>query len=236
MARLAAALDRVRIAGPKTNLAFLSAIVASPEFRAGGVDTGFIDRAMPTLRGEALSPALAAAAMAECAEREAAEAADGARGPWARRDAFELGGVAPASMLAVEIDGEPVTAASPGRRTARPSSRSAARSRNMRRKWRSSGSDREALVLEGGGSSASPFPIRLRATSTRRRGAAKSRADLRPRHRGGRGGRCAVAKGDPLFSVEAMKMEHGVAAPLAGASWRSASRRASRSRRAPSRW
>ena len=44
LVRLAGALDRTRIAGPKTNLAFLSAIVASPEFQAGGVDTGFIDR------------------------------------------------------------------------------------------------------------------------------------------------------------------------------------------------
>ena len=61
LVRLAGALDRTRIAGPKTNLAFLSAIVASPEFRAGGVDTGFIDRELDELVGAPLDHGLAAA-------------------------------------------------------------------------------------------------------------------------------------------------------------------------------
>ena len=45
--RLASALDQVRIAGPNTNLAFLSTIIAHPDFLSGGVDTGLVDRELP---------------------------------------------------------------------------------------------------------------------------------------------------------------------------------------------
>ena len=41
--RLATALERTVVAGPRTNVAFLAALAAPPEFRAGTFDTGFID-------------------------------------------------------------------------------------------------------------------------------------------------------------------------------------------------
>ena len=65
LGRLAGALRAVEIAGVTTNLPFLSRLVADPEFRAGDVDTGLIERALDTLtaRGSVPEPVLAAAAM-----------------------------------------------------------------------------------------------------------------------------------------------------------------------------
>ena len=65
LGRLAGALRAVEIAGVTTNVAFLSRLVADPEFRAGDVDTGLIERALDTLtaRGPVPEPVLAAAAM-----------------------------------------------------------------------------------------------------------------------------------------------------------------------------
>ena len=63
--RLAGALRSFEIAGVTTNVPFLSRLVAHPEFRAGDVDTGLIERAFDTLtaRGPVPEPVLAAAAM-----------------------------------------------------------------------------------------------------------------------------------------------------------------------------
>ena len=63
--RLAGALRAFEIAGVTTNVPFLSRLVAHPEFRAGDVDTGLIERAFDTLtaRDPAPEPVLAAAAM-----------------------------------------------------------------------------------------------------------------------------------------------------------------------------
>ena len=63
--RLAGALRAFEIAGVTTNVPFLSRLVAHPEFRAGDVDTGLIERAFDTLtaRDSAPEPVLAAAAM-----------------------------------------------------------------------------------------------------------------------------------------------------------------------------
>lgn len=44
LARLAAALERTRIEGIATNIAFQSRILADPDFARGGVDTGFLGR------------------------------------------------------------------------------------------------------------------------------------------------------------------------------------------------
>jgi len=49
LAQLQRALGRTHIAGTVTNLAFLEALLQQPEFIAGKMDTGLIDRALPEL-------------------------------------------------------------------------------------------------------------------------------------------------------------------------------------------
>lgn len=44
IARMSDALDAIEIEGPATNVAFLRAMIGHPEFRAGNVFTGFVDR------------------------------------------------------------------------------------------------------------------------------------------------------------------------------------------------
>ena len=63
--RLAGALRELEVAGVATNVPFLSRLVAEPEFRAGDVDTGLIDRRLDALlaRDPVPDPVLAAAAM-----------------------------------------------------------------------------------------------------------------------------------------------------------------------------
>jgi 3-methylcrotonyl-CoA carboxylase alpha subunit len=99
--QLVAALDSTRIAGVRTNLAFLAALCRAAAFRDGHVDTGFIDRNLDVLRAVPHGPDYSAAAsgIAQLLAREATETAasadDGeweAVSPWAARDAFQLGG------------------------------------------------------------------------------------------------------------------------------------------------
>ena len=47
--RLAVALERTVVAGPRSNAGFLAALCRAAEFRAGQFDTGFIDRNLATL-------------------------------------------------------------------------------------------------------------------------------------------------------------------------------------------
>jgi 3-methylcrotonyl-CoA carboxylase alpha subunit len=54
--RLASALDRTRVAGPRTNLAFLAALVKSDGFRGEQFDTGFIERNLAALKAVPLRP------------------------------------------------------------------------------------------------------------------------------------------------------------------------------------
>ena len=58
--RLRDALSRTVVIGPKTNLAFLSALIASPKVRAGAHDTGFIDAHLSELGASPREPERAA--------------------------------------------------------------------------------------------------------------------------------------------------------------------------------
>ena len=60
--RLSAALAATAIAGPRTNTAFLRALCDAPEFRAGGFDTGFIERNLAALGAGPQPPDTAAIA------------------------------------------------------------------------------------------------------------------------------------------------------------------------------
>src|SRR5215208_4785248 len=116
--RLAAALDRTLVAGPRTNAAFLAAICRAEPFRAGEFDTGFIDRNLAALGAAPQEPdhAAAAAALAYLIAQEqrrltlrAAMLGDVPASPWSATDAFSLAGSQP-TPLPVLVDGERVTA------------------------------------------------------------------------------------------------------------------------------
>jgi 3-methylcrotonyl-CoA carboxylase alpha subunit len=217
LVRLAGALERTRTAGPNTNLAFLSAILASPEFQAGGVDTGFIDQRIGDLVGARPTRGLAARAISEWIAREAGNSAAQAAGPWARLDSFELTGLRRRSSLDVAVEGEPAVAAiewsARGPTIVSIGGAPAEYQRGAEIVW----NEREAFVLNGGRQLRVSFPD---PSAREREEGAASGEIVAPMH----GRIIAVAvvpgarveKGDPLFSLEAMKMEHGVVAPLAG--------------------
>jgi 3-methylcrotonyl-CoA carboxylase alpha subunit len=99
VARLANALETAEVAGVKTNLAFLIAALRHEAFIAGAIDTGFIDRHKESLIGAA-SPgpadAVLFAALFVLLERRAK--AVGAS-PWRHLDGWRIGGVRQEEML-----------------------------------------------------------------------------------------------------------------------------------------
>jgi 3-methylcrotonyl-CoA carboxylase alpha subunit len=99
--RLRAALAQCRVGGVTTNLNLLLAIAAHPEFAAGAVDTGFIDRHREALVGTGAPPdaALAVAALALIQERreaatQAARVSADPCSPWHQVTGWRLNGEA----------------------------------------------------------------------------------------------------------------------------------------------
>jgi 3-methylcrotonyl-CoA carboxylase alpha subunit len=99
--RLQHALADTAILGVATNLAFLNRVVGEPDFAAGKVDTGFIERHRDTLLSASRAApdiALAAAALRRLTKPSAASGAD-RFSPWARSDGWRLNGAtAPLSL------------------------------------------------------------------------------------------------------------------------------------------
>jgi len=100
--RLARALADTAVLGVTTNLGFLARIVADPDFAAGAVDTGFIERRRDSLLAPPRPPpaiALAAAALVRllgpaeaprAAGSRADRCADPSADPWSRADGWRL--------------------------------------------------------------------------------------------------------------------------------------------------
>ena len=215
--RLSDALVTTRIAGPRTNLAFLSALAKHPDFLSGGVDTGFLDRQLDQLIGDPPPLGLAAAPILAWSKQEAGRFAAMVRGPWARVDAFELAGQERRTAIAVELDGVPHTAelhwTPAGPRLVSPDFASA-ESDGVETLWAGG----EAFVSSSGGQQMRvSFPDPLARTDVSQETGGEILAPMN--------GRVVtvsvtsgeeVAKGAPLFTLEAMKMEHAVLAPLDG--------------------
>ncbi|MBX6322848.1 MAG: 3-methylcrotonyl-CoA carboxylase, partial [Rhodospirillaceae bacterium] len=110
--RLRAALDRTCIAGVRTNVELLRALLARPEVAAGGVDTQFLTRSAPTLLAAAApvsDEALAAAIMAVLLDRAEAARQAGAGAahpwsPWQRTDGWRLHGGARETIVLHDRD------------------------------------------------------------------------------------------------------------------------------------
>jgi len=108
LARLAAALAQTHIVGLATNVAFLQRVVASRAFATADLDTALIERERPALfEGPALPAAWAAAGVAawQLADEARREDAD----PWSRRDGWRLAGGARRRLVLVRGD-EPLQA------------------------------------------------------------------------------------------------------------------------------
>ncbi|WP_051631278.1 ATP-binding protein [Afifella pfennigii] len=211
--RLEAALAATRFAGPRTNLAFLLAILRSPEFSAGGVDTGFVDA-----KGEALTarPDLAPLALSLVAQEIARRApAPDPASPWSGCEGFELGGLERQLAVPCLVDGE----AREVRllwRGGRPHAPDVAAARATDGLVQVSSED-ALYLLQDGHQAVLAFPDPLGRSLAEVAGENLVRA---PMH--GRITRLGVAEGDRveagelLFTLEAMKMEHSILAPAAG--------------------
>jgi 3-methylcrotonyl-CoA carboxylase alpha subunit len=116
--RLAAALDKTVVIGPRSNGGFLSRLCRAQEFRAGNFDTGFIDRNLEGLGAvpQDLDRAAAALGALELLTRESARIAafnereaDAPASPWDAADGFQLAG-ARALALPILAEGETLVA------------------------------------------------------------------------------------------------------------------------------
>ena len=112
--RMADALDRTLVAGVRSNVAFLGALCRAPHFREGHVDTGFIERHLAALGATPHDPdhAAAAAGVAQLLRDGAAtaEQSDEKASPWAARDGFQLSG-ARSVLVPILIEGQGADAA-----------------------------------------------------------------------------------------------------------------------------
>jgi len=206
--RLALALSETIVAGPATNVAFLKALALSPGFRSGLFDTGFIDANLEAL-GAAPQPvdtlAVEAGASALMGLQAARPDAAAGQDPWAVGDGFSLL-PAPELTMRVVVDQTivDVVAAAAG---AAPQGAFVVLA------------DGDALVVREGRQTRvglyDPFSVDPDEVDTA--GGAVVRS---PMH-----GKLvalfvtageAVAKGQRLAIVEAMKMEHLLTAPRDG--------------------
>jgi 3-methylcrotonyl-CoA carboxylase alpha subunit len=203
--RLSAALRRTIVAGPKSNVRFLRLLADHPDFRAGKLDTGLIDRERAELGaveqpvdGEAARAAagrLLTRAKAAFAGRPGFEPND----PWSRQDGFGFG----AGAIELMVDGQRqavVPDGSIGSQQVVDAAEAVLVIRDNRQTRVSLFDpfdvDLDALDDAGGAAVKSPMHGKLVALM------------VKPGD--------SVAKGQKLAIVEAMKMEHALAAPRDG--------------------
>jgi 3-methylcrotonyl-CoA carboxylase alpha subunit len=116
LARLADALGKTIVAGPKTNVGFLKKLCEAEEFRAGRFDTGYIDRNMEKLGAapqnadaEAVRLGVLKLLEHDFAERQfrASLQVGPVSSPWDDHDAFQIAGARRQRFL-IKVDGERV--------------------------------------------------------------------------------------------------------------------------------
>jgi len=194
--RLADALSSAQIAGVRTNNAFLIRCLRHPQFVAGEIDTGFIDRHGADLIPPAASLNDVLTAAAQHVRNEFARDGDD---PWSVQDGFRLSGSAMQSVEFV-ID---------GRRTIVPLEKAASTARTLRL------ANCDIAVMQNGETHVAhpfdPFVAAEEAGSSSDRIAAPMPGKIvqllvKPGE--------AVKKGQPLAVLEAMKMEHTLSAPV----------------------
>jgi 3-methylcrotonyl-CoA carboxylase alpha subunit len=98
LANLRKRLDRTAIFGVANNLPLLRAIAAHPDFAAGDVDTGFVDRELAVLTQEPAPQAEALLLAAALALEDRSPRAGREASPWAQGDGWRAGGAASQSL------------------------------------------------------------------------------------------------------------------------------------------
>ncbi|MEI9988449.1 MAG: biotin carboxylase N-terminal domain-containing protein [Rhizomicrobium sp.] len=196
IAKLARALEQVRIAGLKTNNGFLIRTLHHPEFIAGEVDTGFIARHLAQLLPPAAPPPhILAAATHFIVHEKPLPGGD----PWNARDGFRLGASRPAAVEFL-VDGRRILAEArpaPGVEILRLASGALAAMENGLTYIVALYDPFEAADASGAPTDrvVTPMPGKIVQLFVRE-------GDQ-------------VAKGQPLAILEAMKMEHTLSAPAA---------------------
>jgi 3-methylcrotonyl-CoA carboxylase alpha subunit len=238
--RLRRALAETAVLGVQTNLGLLVRVAGHPEFAAAEIDTGFIGRYRDALlsgRGPASDEALAAAALARLHElavsTQAAAARSGdANSPWASIDGWRLNGeahqelgfhdgtgertiiaIAQGRNWLIEISGKKVR----GSAERRPDGTLSIVLDGVRGFVTVLARRPETMVLVGGEHwrlvETDPLAVRESEDPTAGRLTAPMPGRLTRLMVGGGDN---VRRGEPLMIIEAMKMEHTVAAPADG--------------------
>ena len=238
--RLATALADYEVAGVQTNLGFLKALAELPAFAEAEIDTGFIGRHAEALlapRGPAPEPALLAGALRVLLDRRAAVRAAAARSadpwsPWNRTDAWRPNGDDYQDLLLQDGD-QPIRLRAHARGDAwllgLPE-------RSVKLEGRDCGGGQLALIADGVRTQAAAAmvgetvvvmldgrthllklvdplrPNRAEAAGTGRLTAPMPGKVIQVLVQPG----AAVKRGQPLLVLEAMKMEHTIAAPMDG--------------------
>jgi 3-methylcrotonyl-CoA carboxylase alpha subunit len=222
--RLAAALDRTVVAGPRTNAAFLAAICRAEEFRAEKFDTGFIERNLEALGAvpRKKDPAAIASGAAKLVARNDAALHERARrvsnelhSPWSATDAFDFTGERKVSIPLI-ADGERVIAEVKYSSHAKTPPAISIDGASAAKDAHVVESGRDVFVLRGG----RQYIVHVEDAATDADQGGGDGAIKAPMH-----GKLlallvnngdAVEKGQRIAVIEAMKMEHTLTAPVAG--------------------
>ncbi len=231
----ATAISRLRLAlashvvlGVGTNTAFLRALLRQPDVVAGRLDTGLLERELPTLVDHTV-PGRVFATYA-LIRLLAARRGDG---PWDAGDGWRLSGAAESAWLVTGPDGEPLRVAAAG--TARDArvrvgdgDAAAARATELPDGLLVTAAGRSSRVLTATDGAVTwiwldgmTYAVTELPAARERAGAGSHDGDVRSPMPGtviavGVAVGAAVDKGDVVVVVEAMKMEHALTAPFEG--------------------
>jgi len=213
--RLSGALGSTLVAGPRTNARFLKALVDHPDFRGRRFDTGFIDRHIAALIQTPVTGSADIALGARFLVLRGIAATAEAGSPWDAVDGF-TNGPARVRGLPLRVDGEDVMANvvwSEDGMTVSVDGEAAAEEGN--RELIDTGSS--VLVVCYGAQIEVELVDPLLADAEGEGGHGTVRAPMTGKviamHVSAGE---TVKRGAPLFAIEAMKMEHAVAAPVDG--------------------